>query len=169
MRFLTLKFTFFATLFIYSFTACDDSRSSRFDFSDVPLPFDTLGLERTFIADDFYYMDQRIGKGLMVNERELVSIYFTLWDENGTAVASSYVNSNFAPVEIRFANPINLGRYGINVNTDDFSGMRRGMKGMREGGRRTIVIPLSESPRFSGLAIFRGSITLDVELTSLLD
>jgi FKBP-type peptidyl-prolyl cis-trans isomerase len=118
----------FFTLFI----GCNNNSGPEFedpDFSTVPPPYDTTGVEAVNIGDGIltYTIEEGTGSFTVVN-RDQVSIFFTLRRTNGDIVNSTYANGRTLPQIVV-------------VGSLSIDGLRRGLIGMRTKEKRTLVVP----------------------------
>jgi hypothetical protein len=117
---------------LISLNACDDSDPFTFvdDFSMVPEPYDTLGVERQVRSNGLIIYTQDPGSGdFSITERDRVFLYYTMRLSDGKIIQSTYANGRVLPNEFLMGNTIR--------------GFREGLVGLKEGGKRTLVIPPS--------------------------
>jgi hypothetical protein len=126
------KLSFFGiiTALLISVNACDTSDPFSFvdDFSMVPEPYDTVGVEREIRNNGLIIYTQNPGTGnFAITERDRVFLFYTMRKSDGTIIQSTYANGRVMPNEFVMGNTIR--------------GFREGLVGLKEGGMRTLVIP----------------------------
>ena len=118
--------------FFSLFIGCRSNTGEEFrepDFSTVPPPYDTTGVEAVNIGDGImtYTIEEGTGSFTVVN-RDQVSIFFTLRRTNGDIVNSTYADGRTLPQIIV-------------VGSLSIEGLRRGLIGMKTREKRTLVVP----------------------------
>jgi peptidylprolyl isomerase len=148
---------------IFAFASCDDDNQNtiRFEFDEVPAAFDTTGIAKVTLEDDFYFYDIVTGSGYVVTPLDIVSAHYTLrFKRNGRVISSTYVNGSTIPGAFVLGTALEVYRF-TGVSSGDFLGFRRGVVGMKIGGKRTLVVP----PRY-GFS-YNETFLLDIELTDI--
>lgn len=123
------SFILLSTLTI-GFLSCDSDDPFEVDYSSVPEPFDISSAERVETETGLVYYNVEAGSGeFEVQRRDQVSVYYTGRINNtGEIFDSSYRNGNLTPTN--FSSLENL-----------IDGFREGLIGMKEGGKRVLIIP----------------------------
>lgn len=132
----------FVLLFLaLTLSQCDETNPFEMDYSDAPASFDISNATKVELADGLYIYDIEAGEGNICTERDIVRVHFTARVNGGRrVVASTFANQMTAPARIELSRNINVSLYA-GFQTGDFSGLRRGMNGMLEGSKRTIIVP----------------------------
>lgn len=115
---------------IFVLQSCDDNDpfSFRDDHSTVPAPYDTSGVEREVRPNGLIIYKHDEGSGdFTITERDRVLLFYTFRLADGTIVQSTYSNGRVTPNEFQMSGMIR--------------GFREGIVGLKEGGKRTLVIP----------------------------
>ncbi|MDZ7715716.1 MAG: FKBP-type peptidyl-prolyl cis-trans isomerase [Balneolaceae bacterium] len=122
----------------------DNATGGRVNFDTAPPPFDTTTAIIDSTAEDglqIYIYEEGNGPFEVVSN-DAVSLYFTGRTTDGTIFDSSYRNGATGPVTLNNLTPVlKPGSFG--PISPLIEGFRRGIIGMKEGERRTIVIPPS--------------------------
>jgi len=123
-----ISLTILSTLFI----GCRSNTGTELrapDFSTVPPPYDTTGVEAVNIGDGIlaYTIEEGTGTFTVVN-RDEVAIFFTLRRTNGDIVNSTYADGRTLPQIVV-------------VGSLSIEGLRRGLIGMKTREKRTLVVP----------------------------
>ena len=128
-------------LLVFSLSQCDEQNPFEMDFSDAPDSFDISSASKVELNEGFYYFDITEGEGHICSERDIIWVHYTA-RVNGSrrVVSSTYANNRTDPARIELGRSINVGLY-TGFQTSDFPGLRRGMVGMVEGSKRTIIVP----------------------------
>jgi FKBP-type peptidyl-prolyl cis-trans isomerase FkpA len=122
--------------FALALAACSDDPTSP-----PPIPIeetefaDELGIDldqMTRLESGVYIQDIVVGEGLAPAEGDSVWVHYKLWLPDGFLVEDSREGGNEEPVRLLFR-PLPLGPL--------IPGWVEGVKGMREGGTRKLVIP----------------------------
>lgn len=147
----------FLIVFTISFSACDDD-PFKIDYSSAPPPYDIENAERVETESGLVYYIVEEGSGAFeVKLRDQVAVYYTgRRESNGTIFDSSYRNGN--PTPTTFSSLDNL-----------IEGFREGLIGMKEGGKRVLIIPpelgYGDSERSS---LQDDTLRFDVELAEII-
>ncbi|MGM0588490.1 MAG: FKBP-type peptidyl-prolyl cis-trans isomerase [Bacteroidota bacterium] len=123
------------------------------DFSTVPEPYDTTEVTPTVTSEGLRIFELEEGSGrYKVVENDVVWVNYTLRDSAGNVLDSSYKNGSTDSV--RFSLPGTI------------DGFRQGLLDMKEGGKRSLVVPPelgytenSANPAYQGMTLY-----FDVEL-----
>jgi FKBP-type peptidyl-prolyl cis-trans isomerase len=110
--------------------ACDTEDPFNFqdDFSTVPAPYDTSGVNKAVLGGGLIIYTHNPGEGpFTANVRDQVRLFFTFRLKDGTIVQSTWANGRTDPDLLMLPTTI--------------TGFQRGIEGLKEGGRRTIIIP----------------------------
>ncbi|TNE69723.1 hypothetical protein EP331_13815 [bacterium] len=122
-------------LFVVS---CDDETYIyEPDFSTVPEAFVVDENTKVTLSNGLIYYDVEVGTGAFtVNLRDVVQVYYTGRKTNGEIFDSSYKDGITTPayMDISAVSPYS-GKFNL------IEGFRYGLNGMKEGGKRTVVIP----------------------------
>lgn len=131
MRFLNNRpTTLLAILFIsvFLFQACGNPTGPNYD--TVPPPFEYEQADSSYISEDglqIYIVEEGDGP-FELNARDQISLFYTGRKADGEIFESTYTNGVESP--------------GIMEDLSSLiEGFRRGLMGMQEGEKRTIVIP----------------------------
>lgn len=136
--------------------ACDtDSSPFRVDYSLAEeLVFDTTGIESRTTESGLiiYELDPGIGT-LEVVSRDNVLLYYTIrFKPTNDIIESSYANNSTFPLQFN----------GIASSANRLGdGFVEGVLGMKEGGKRVVVIPPTES-------VYSDTVIVDLEVDSIL-
>lgn len=119
----------FLIVFTISFSACDDD-PFEIDYSSAPPPFDIENAERVETESGLvYYIVEEGGGAFEVKLRDQVAVYYTgRRESNGEIFDSSYRNGNPSPTV-------------FNSLDNLIEGFKEGLIGMKEGGKRVLIIP----------------------------
>ncbi|MDI6401187.1 FKBP-type peptidyl-prolyl cis-trans isomerase [Balneolaceae bacterium ANBcel3] len=112
----------------------------------------------TVTEDGLEITDTLVGEGKTAQEQDYLSIHFEASLEDGTIFESTYQNQS-GPIDVQ-----------VGVGALPIEGWDRGMIGMKEGGKRTLVIPPELAFGESGHPGFippNETITIRVELLSV--
>lgn len=177
-QFLPLLAAAFALL---TLQACDDNSRSPYvpDYSEAPAPFDTTQyVSKKTINDEeghvTIYIIQEGGSRDSVIYRDEISVKYTGRTTDGEIFESTYRDGSEAPRTLQNLTP-EQKQVGNNRNPVSplIDGFRMGLLGMREGEKRTIVIPPSlgygeteDGERASRLQ--NETLVFDVELVQIL-
>ena len=113
------------------------------DFSTVPEPYDTSGVESVDLQDGVKaYLHEEVYGPFEVTPRDQVAIFMSLWTDDGEIIYSTFSSDRITPVgvsmslvgEVQFPNT-----YSILLAYAP--GLKTGLLGMKAGERRTIVVP----------------------------
>lgn len=155
---------FFLLLLLgFSVASCkDDANPFVWDFSIAPAAFDTTSAPKTVIEPTFYYFEILPGTGHTASAIDPVKIKYVLRrKDTGKVVSSTYVNDNTLSTTVVLGSSWDAFSF-TGFNTGDFVGLRRGVPGMKTGGKRTVILP----PEF-GIG-FNTNYILDIELESII-
>lgn len=156
--------------------ACgEDNRFTGPDYSEVPEPFDTTGVADSTTSDglQIYFIEEGSGPDQVIVRDQIQVRYTGRTQDDGDIFDSTYGNGSTAPRTLQ------------NLTTESFpsqtgqsispliDGFRRGLLGMREGERRTIVIPphlgYGEAQEgTNGHSLSGETLIFDVELVEIL-
>ena len=154
--------------------SCSDNPTRGIDFSEVPAPFDTTSaIIDSTTADGLKIYIYEEGSGpFEVVSNDAVALFFTGRTTDGTIFDSSYGNGSTNPSNLNNLTPApKAGSFG--PISPLIEGFRRGVIGMKEGERRTIVIPPSlgygESQQGeNGFDLRNDTLIFDLELDRII-
>lgn len=152
--------------------ACDDDNPTRITFTPPP-PFDTANADTSWTTDDgltVYILEQGSG-AFEVIPRDRIDVLYTGRTKDGEVFESTFRNDasisrflqNLTPVPIRTSNQ---------TISPLIEGFRRGLLGMVEGEKRTIVVPPSlgygdSQEGTNGYDLRNDTLVFDVELINI--
>lgn len=150
MRFSRFSFLLISVFFFAIFISCDTEDPFSLpppDFSTVPEPYDTSNVEFVDLTDGVRAYIHNDGYGpFEVTARDQVSIFLTLRTDTGDIIYSTFSSDRVNPLTIA------MERAGTLQSVFDYSilmaytpGFKIGLLGMKEGERRTLVVPPSEA------------------------
>lgn len=153
---------------------CDGGTTGP-DFSTVPPPFDTTQAVNVIDGEDGLkiYVIAEGGGPFEVVVRDQIRIFITGRRTDGTVFTSSYSNNSTSPTQFSDLTP-NRAVSGFTRITL-VEGLRRGLLGMKEGEKRTIVVPPElgyqdlSSPGVNGFNLRNDTLVYDVELDEILN
>ncbi len=157
MRFKTLKI--FSAIFILStlILACGGKSNPFFfedDFTTVPEPFDISDEQPIKHDSGLIEYELKVGTGdFTTNRRDNVNVYYTGRKTSGEIFDSSYKNGN--------TTPSNLNVNGV------IDGFREGLIGMKEGGKKVLVIPPKLAYEGTDNSLRNDTLVFDIELHSI--
>ncbi len=144
-----------ALLIIYSFVGCKvEDNPYTVDYSLAEeLLFDTTGVESRTTETGLIIYELEEGSGsITVVPRDIVLLYYTIRIKASNQVfRSSYANNSTAPVSLN--NLASSSQFG--------DGFFEGVVGMKENGKRVVIIPPSES-------IYIDTVIVDLNLASII-
>lgn len=150
----------FLIIFTISFSACEDD-PFEVDYSNAPPPFDIENADRVETESGLVYYVIEEGSGAFeVQRRDRVSVYYTgRRENNGEIFDSSYKNGSETPSGFPLTNVI--------------EGFREGLIGMKEGGKRVLIIPPSLGYEDSqagtqGYNLRNDTLRFDIELDEII-
>jgi len=143
-------------LTITLFTSCSENTSAfRIDYSLAEaLLFDTTGVERRVTDSGLIIYEIEPGNGLLeVVARDNILLYYTIrFQPNDDIIESSYANNSTFPLQFN----------GVAAASSRVGGgFVEGVIGMKEGGKRVLVVPPSES-------VYSDTVIVDLELDAIL-
>lgn len=151
-RLLKLRNSLFALLLLF-IVSCggDDPFIFEDDLTTVPEAFSTAGVTPDTTETGLIIYNLEAGNGeIEVGIRDVVRVYFTGRKTNDEVFDSSYKNSQTTPSNFTVANLIN--------------GFTEGLIGMREGGKRVLVIPPSLGYEGTSSQLRSDTLVFDIEL-----
>jgi|TARA_R100001460_G_scaffold20032_8_gene41665 FKBP-type peptidyl-prolyl cis-trans isomerase len=155
---LNLRNTFFGIILLSFITSCggDDPFLFQDDFSTVPEQFSTSGVTPDTTETGLIFYELELGTGLdSVTIRDVVAVYYTGRTTDNEVFDSSYKNGRTDPTNFEVANPSLV---------DGFS---EGLLGMKEGGRRVLVIPPELGYAGTSNSLREDTLVFDVELGTI--
>lgn len=148
------------------FSGCgDEDELFEPDYDQVPEPFDTTEAVEKMNGEDgveIYVIEE--GRGdFEVNERDEVSIFYTIRTGDNEVYDSSYESGSDEPLPANLAQRFYYTRIS-NQPRSMFDGFYQGLLGMKEGEKRTIVIPSSANEDEEDPEVDDERLIIDVEL-----
>lgn len=141
-------------------TACDTNNPTfTIDYSDAPDLADTTQAISKVVMETglIYYVIQDGSGPFEVGIRDNIRLFYTGRDEDGTIFQSSFVNGVTSSALFN-----DIGSYraeqGVSSRGEGFV---EGILGMKEGERRVLMIPPSQS-------VFIDTVIYDIELDEIL-
>lgn len=132
------------TILFLVFVSCgtDDNFFPPPDFSTVPAPYNTEGVEPITPEDgvEVYILEEGTGPFYLTN-RDQATVFMTLRTDEGDIIFSSFANASQSPLNINMRDAgrfQNVFQYSILLTYTP--GLKVGLLGMREGEQRTIVV-----------------------------
>lgn len=121
------------------------------DFSTVPEPYDTAGVESVEISEGVRAYTHDEGHGnFQITVRDQVDVYLTLRTESGDIIYSSFSDDRSSPVtipmrladgtDIAVPRTISSTPHSYTIYLSFTPGFREALLGMREGEKRTLII-----------------------------
>lgn len=144
-------------LLAISISSCDENNPFKVDYSSAPEPFNIDNATKVESETGLIYYIIEEGAGFEVdNSRDRVAIYYTGRRlESGQIFDSSYRNGSQFPSNLRLSELI--------------PGFQEGLIGMKEGGKRVLIIPpdlaYGNSPNSN---LKNDTLRFDVELDEVL-
>ncbi|MDZ7719368.1 MAG: FKBP-type peptidyl-prolyl cis-trans isomerase [Balneolaceae bacterium] len=113
------------------------------DFSTVPEPYDTANVESVELREGVkvYILDEGYGE-FSVSPRDQVSVFISLRTDEGKVIYSSFSSDRTNPVTVTMSvagETQLIQNYRLEMAYTP--GFKIGLLGMKEGERRTIVVP----------------------------
>lgn len=164
----------FLVLTLFVVQACGEDPSGP-DYSTVPPPYDTTQAINTITSDDgliIYQIQEGYG-AFEATSRDQVRLRFTGRTEDGRVFDSSYANGFTTPRTFSNLNPVPISG-GFGPISPLIDGFRRGILGMIEGEKRTIVVPpelgYGESREgTNGFDLREETLIFDIELVEIIN
>jgi len=161
-------------LLLFAFVqACSDSSTGP-DLSLVPPPFDTTqALDKTTFDNGLVIYTIEEGHGpFEVISRDQVEIFFTGRQIDGTVFDSSFRDGSTEPEVIQNLTPVDQGS-NLRIIPNLIEGFRLGIIGMKEGEKRTVVVPpelgFGESMEgTNGFDLRNDTLIFDIELEEII-
>lgn len=124
---------------------------------DQPRPTPVSASDLTTLDSGLQYVDFEVGTGEQPVDGQMVEVHYTGWLKDGGKMFDSSVHNNRPPIEFQ------LGRPGI------IKGWQLGLRDMRVGGKRQLVIPpdLAYGERGRPGIPPNSTLIFDVELVGL--
>ena len=119
------------------------------DFSTVPEPYDTSNVDFVDLEDGVraYIHDEGFGP-FEVTARDQVSIFLTLRTDTGDIIYSTFSSDRVNPITIAMERAGTLqGVFDYSILMAYTPGFKVGILGMKEGERRTLLVPPDEAYR----------------------
>ncbi len=153
-------------LFAFILISCDDDQFFvEPDFSTVPPPFVVDESTKVTLENGLIYYEVEVGSGqFTVTLRDAVEMHYTGRKTNNEIFDSSYRDG--------FTTPTTMNISSINPQTGRFSlieGFRLGLKGMKEGGKRRVVIPPDLGYGGTGSELANDTLIFDMEVFKIVN
>lgn len=165
---------FIVILALIVLQSCGEDPSGP-DFTAVPPPYDTTNAINTITSDDglIIYQIQEGYSAFEVVSRDQVRIRFTGRTEDGRIFDSSFANGFSTPRTFSNLTPVPISG-GFGPISPLIDGFRRGILGMKEGEKRTVVIPpelgYGESQEgTNGFDLREETLIFDIELVEIIN
>jgi len=161
-------------LALVALQSCGEDPSGP-DFTTAPPPYDTTNAINTITSDDglIIYQIQEGYSAFEVVSRDQVRIRFTGRTEDGRIFDSSFTNGFTTPRTFSNLTPVPISG-GFGPISPLIDGFRRGILGMKEGEKRTVVIPpelgYGESQEgTNGFDLRDDTLIFDIELVEIVN
>ncbi len=154
---MNLRNTFFGTLLLMFIISCGGNDPFFFedDFSTVPEAFSVEGITPDTTQTGLIIYEIAAGSGnLEIGIRDDVEIFYTGRTTDEEIFDSSYKNSNDDPL-----------RSSVRSFVDGFT---EGLIGMKEGGKRVLVIPPALAYEGTTNALRNDTLVFDIEIDSII-
>ena len=172
LRRLSATLLFPAALLVSSFLVfgCDDDNYYEPDLSTVPEARDTTGVQRIEKSNGLVIYVHEEGEGsFSVTERDLILARYTGRLTDGGIFMSSWIDGRSQPVQL----DLHPGASGF----PDIQGFTRGVTGLKEGSKVTLVIPPTLAYGQQARQMSYGFVTIpsnstlvfDVDVVSIFD
>ena len=153
---MNLRNTFFGIILLSFIASCggDDPFFFQDDYSTVPEPFSISGItpDTTESGLIIYVLEE--GSSIdSVTIRDVVAVYYTGRTVNDEVFDSSYKNGRTDPTNFEVANLVD--------------GFTEGLLGMKEGGRRVLVIPPELGYAGTSNRLREDTLIFDLELGTI--
>lgn len=169
-----VQYLLFAIIALIVIQSCGEDPSGP-DFTSVPPPYDTtMAVSDTTTADGLVIYTIQEGYGAFdVVSRDQVRVRFTGRTSDGRIFDSSYRNGFTTPTTFQNLTPNPISS-GISQISPLINGFRRGLLGMKQGEKRTIVIPPElgygdSREGTNGFDLRDETLIFDVELVEILN
>lgn len=160
---------------IFLFQACGDdpfSNNRQLDFSEAPEPYDLSQADTSYTTEDgveIYIIEEGYSPFETIS-RDEISLYHTGRTSDGEIFNSSYRNGRIQPSLIHLS-PVSKV-IGGESHPPQVDGYREGLLGMKEGGKRVIIVPPSlgyndNNPGINGFDLRDETLRYDVELADI--
>lgn len=168
------QYTLFLALALLFIQSCGEDPSGP-DFSTVPPPYDTTQAINTITSDNglVIYQIQEGYSAFEATSRDQVRLRFTGRTEDGRIFDSSYADGFTTPRTFSNLNPVPISG-GFGPISPLIDGFRLGVLGMKEGEKRTVVIPpelgYGESQEgTNGYDLREETLIFDIELVEIIN
>ncbi|MBO6621462.1 MAG: FKBP-type peptidyl-prolyl cis-trans isomerase [Balneola sp.] len=154
---MNLRNTFFGIILLSLIASCggDDPFFFEDDFSTVPEAFSVEGITPDTTQTGLIIYEIALGSGdLEVGIRDDVEVFYTGRTTDKEIFDSSYKNSSDDPL-----------RSSVRGFVDGFT---EGLIGMKEGGKRVLVIPPSLAYEGTSNALRNDTLVFDVEIDTII-
>lgn len=159
---------------LFALQSCGEDPSGP-DFTSVPPPYDTTNAVNTITSDDgliIYQIQEGYGAFEAVS-RDQVRARFTGRTADGRVFDSSYANDFTTPRTFANLTPVPISG-GISQVSPLIEGFRRGILGMKEGEKRTVVIPPElgyggSQEGTNGFDLRNETLIFDIELVEIIN
>lgn len=160
-------------LALFFIQSCGEDPSGP-DFSEAPPPFDTTNaISKTTSPDGLIIYKIQEGFGAFdVVSRDQVRIRFTGRTTDGRIFDSSFANGFSTPRTFQNLTPVPISS-GFGQISPLIDGFRRGLIGMKEGEKRTVVIPPElgyggSQSGTNGFDLRNDTLIFDIELVEII-
>lgn len=124
------------------------------DFSDVPEPFSIVGVEKTETESGLIYYNLEDGTGdVTINIRDIIQVHYTGRRTNGEIFDSSYKNGSTTPLSTTVTGLV--------------LGFSEGLIGMKEGGKRVLVVPPYLGYEGTNNSLDADTLVFDIEIIEI--
>lgn len=133
----------------------DDPFIFEDDYSTVPEAFSTSGVTPVTTESGLTYYELETGSGeIEIGIRDAIRIYYTGRKTNDEVFDSSYKNSQTTPTTFTVA--------------DLIDGFTEGLIGMKEGGKRVLVIPPNLGYEGTSSQLRNDTLVFDIEIDTII-
>ncbi len=121
------------TLFIFSFfvllagAGCDNKTDDLFQPIEIPPLSRVADSLYTETSSGVKYYDLQVGSGAVADDGYIIEFHWILWLDDGTLIQSTYITG--------FPQQSTMGNGSLS------EGWNEGLKGMRTGGYRQVILP----------------------------
>jgi len=153
---LKLRNFLFLSALVFTLSCGNDSPFSfEDDYSNVPEPFSTTGAQKVVTESGLtmYILEEGSGD-LTVSIRDVVRVFYTGRKTNTEIFDSSYKNDQTEPSRLTVTNLI--------------PGFTEGIIGMKEGGKRVLIIPPNLGYEGTSNALREDTLVFDVQIDTII-
>lgn len=130
---------------LFFLSTCDTTDPFSFpppDFSTVPEAFDFSNSEAVVVEEgiETYALEDGAGQ-FIVTQRDQVTMFITLRTMEGDIIYSTFNDSRTDPVTVTVGNiELDFRAFQYSVSLSYTEGLRKGLVGMKQGEKRTIIV-----------------------------